>query len=105
MQQLNLKQIAYDWVQAQIVSVARQDQLNRALQAIHPDNQVIDLDVVNRYYTDLVKSLIKARAWSWIDWWCWECDFGKASCKFSVNHQWYNTQDMTFLKFWELTCE
>lgn len=102
---MNLQQIAYDWVQAQQVATARQDQLNRALQAIHPDNQVLELDVVNPHYTRLVRELVGSQAWDWISWWCWECDYGRTSVEFSVNHVWYNTGDMTFLKFWELTCE
>ena len=102
---LDLQQIAYDWVCAQLVAEARQTQLNNAFQAINPDNQVFDLDVTNSYYTNLVRTLVGPQAWDWICWWCWECDFGRSNSQFSIDHQWYNTGDMTFFKFWELTCE
>ena len=102
---MNLQQIAYDWVCAQITAEARQHQLDSAFQAINPGNMVVELDVTNSHYTNLVKQLVGPQAWSWMEWWCWECDYGREPREFSINHIWYNTSDMTFLKFWELTCE
>ena len=102
---LDLRQIAYDWVGAQLIAESRTLQLNSALQAIHPDNQVLDLDVTNQHYTRLVQQLVGPQAWDWITWWCWECDYGRQPRDFHINHVAYTTTDMTFLKFWELTCE
>lgn len=102
---LDLRQIAYDWVGAQIVAEARQVQLNQAFQAISPDNQIFDLDVTNPHYTRLVQQLVGPQAWNWISWWCWECDYGRQPMEFHIKDVAYTTTDMTFLKFWELTCE
>lgn len=102
---LDLRQIADTWVQAQIIAEARTIQLNNALQAISPDNQVLELDVTNRHYTRLVRELVGPQAWDWICWWCWECDYGRHPREFTISDVAYTTTDMTFLKFWELTCE
>ena len=102
---LDLRQIAYDWVGAQIVAEARTIQLNNALQAINPDNMVVDLDCTNSYYTNPVRELVGPQAWDWITWWCWECDYGRQSREFTISDVAYTTTDMTFLRFWELTCE
>ena len=102
---LDLRQIAYTWVQAQIIAEARQIQLDQAFQAISPDNQILELDVTNSHYTRLVRELVGPQAWDWITWWCWECDYGRQSREFTISDVVYTTTDMTFLRFWELTCE
>ena len=102
---LTKKQIAYTWVQAQLLAIARQHQLNAALQAIHPDNTVLDLDCTNSYYTDLVRELVGEEAWDWVTWWCWECDYGSKPHTFILDGDSYDPSTMTFLQFWELTCE
>lgn len=100
---MNTQEIAYQYVQACRTQAAREDALSNALAAFCGDNQVFDLaSALHIAYRQVVLELVGEPMMDWIEWWQYEADYGEASMDFSIDGEAYNTQDMTFYKFWEL---
>ena len=101
---MNTQEIAYQYVQACKTQAAREEALCDALALFCGDNQVFDLaSSVREAYRQVVLELVGNTMMDWIEWWQYEAEYGEASMDFQIDGEAYNTQDMTFYKFWELT--
>lgn len=101
---MNTQEIAYQYVQACKTQAAREEALCSALAAFCGDNQVFDLaSSVREAYRQVVLELVGNTMMDWIEWWQYEADYGMNGMDFQIDGESYNTQDMTFYKFWELT--
>lgn len=101
---MNIQEIAYQYVQACKTQAAREETLNNALAAFCSDNQVFDLaNSLHTAYRQVVLELVGEHMMDWIEWWQYEAEYGEASMDFQIDGEAYNTADMTFYKFWELT--
>lgn len=99
---MNQFEIAQDYVDAYIVTQAKTDFVNRALQYINPDNQILSLETTTyTSYTKLVRELLGSNLWDWIEWWLHEAEYGTKPSGFSIDNRQYETQGMTFYQFWE----
>jgi hypothetical protein len=97
--------IAYDYVTACQVQGCYEDKVNQAFQLINPDNQVFGLsDPLRKAYEELVLDLLGETVFDWICYWQYEADYGRASMDITIDGVEYNTQDMTFYKYLEVTC-
>jgi hypothetical protein len=78
-------------------------QVNAVFQQLNCDNQILGLCVpVTTAYTKLIESLLTPSQFSWLEYWMYDCDFGRHARTISIDNTHYNTLDMTFFKFWEL---
>jgi hypothetical protein len=103
---IHTKQIAYRYIQACQVQECYETQLCTALQQINPDNQVFGLgDPIRKAYRELVANLLGFEQFDWVEWWQYECDYGKDARDFTINGTEYSTDDMTALKFLDLVME
>ena len=98
--------IAYDYVQACQVQGCYEDKINRAFQLLNPDNTLFGLsDPLRLRYEELVQTILGEQVFEWIQYWQYDCDYGKESRDIVINDVEYNVQDMTLYKFLEVTCE
>jgi carboxypeptidase C (cathepsin A) len=97
--------LAYDYVQACQVQGCYEDQINRAFALLNPDNQIFGLcDPLRKHYEEVVQEILGEEITDWIQYWQYECDYGKESRDVTINGVEYNTQDITLYKYLEVTC-
>lgn len=100
---MNKTKIALDYVQATQTQTQQTLQLEQALQALNPDNQVFGLaDLVQQAYTNLVKEILGPDQFSWLEWWMYETNYGTESLKFTVNNKTYDPKLISLSKFLNL---
>jgi hypothetical protein len=93
----------YEYVTALNHQYQLESALNTAFQQLDSNNQIFGVcGPVTKAYTSLVESLLTPQQVYWLEYWIYECDFGRTGLKFSVNNEMYNTLDMTFFKYWEI---
>ena len=103
---MNKQQIAYNYLNACYTQRCYEDQVNKALQLLNPDNQVFGLsDHMDNAYTSLIQELLGTDIFDWLLWWQYDCDYGKIPRGFAIDNIQYNTEDMTQLKFLELVIQ
>jgi hypothetical protein len=103
---MNTKEIAYRYIQACQVQECYEHKVSKAFELLCPDNQLMGLsDPISKPYRELVQELIGETTFDWIQWWQYDCDYGKDSREFVINGQEYSTDDMTVLKFLDIIVE
>lgn len=95
-------QIAYDYCMSMITQRAYEDQFNKTLQMINPDNQIFGLaDAVEGPYTNLVHQLLGPDLFDWLMWWMYETNCGQTNMLFEIDGTSYDPTQMTLYKFLE----
>ena len=98
--------IAYNYAMSMITQRAYEDQFNKLLQCINPDNQIVGLaDAVEGPYTKLVQELLGPELFDWLMWWMYETDCGQVNMEFTVDNISYDPTQMTLYRFLELVDE
>lgn len=96
-------QIAYNYCMALQTQRAYEDQFNKLLQCINPDNQIFGLaDAVEGPYTELVQTLLGPELFDWLMWWMYETYCGKVNMLFTINGISHDPTTMTLYKFLEV---
>lgn len=101
---MKLQEIAYQYVQACKLQESQEYALHKAFSALNSDNMIMDLaEPIRRPYRNLIQHLVGVQMMDWIEWWQYETEYGSKSMEFIIDGQAYDSKDMTFYKFWELT--
>lgn len=96
-------QIAYNYVQALKTQRIREEQLDKVMRLLNPDNQVFGLaDAVEGPYTNLVSDLIGPELFDWLMWWMYECDHGTKPMEFKIHGTSYDPTQMKLYRFLEI---
>lgn len=98
--------IAYDYIQACKIQAVYEGALETALKRLHPDNQLMGTSVtLAEAYRQLVLEVLGEELMDWVEYWQYECDYGKESRTFIINNVTYDTEGMTFFSFMEAVSE
>lgn len=103
---MNKLQIAYEYVNYCRTQEMYEQNVSKALQLLSPDNYVMGLsDTLRKGYRELALEILGTETMDWIEYWQYECDYGKDSMDFSINNTEYNTGTLNLYQYLEITCE
>jgi len=102
---MNKLYTAYEYVSACRTQEIYEQNLAKALQMLCPDNYVMSLsDTLRKSYREVVEELLGTEAMDWIEYWQYECDYGKDSMSFQIDNKEYDTSTLTLYQYLEITC-
>lgn len=94
----------YDYVCALKVQHIQECAVATALNSLGSDSGYICLSRPTQdAYTKLVKTLLTADQFDWLEYWMYECDFGNSTHTIYINDEAYQINNLTLYKFLELT--
>ena len=74
---MDLKRIAKEYILANRAEADNIHSLSLAMKNFNPDNDIFFQSTpFSHAYHDLVKEIVGDVSYEWIDWFCWETDFG-----------------------------
>jgi hypothetical protein len=79
--------------------------LHQVMTDLDSDNAVLSTThtTLRDGYTSTIKHLLNTQYnFDWIEWWMWECDFGRESRNFFIDEEPYDVASMTFDRFYDL---
>lgn len=99
---MNTIKIIKEYVDANLAQYEAETSLSKSVSLFNRDNYFIGVStIITDAYSNLLKQLIGGKNFDWIDWWMWECNFGKKpNTLFWVNDKKYDASGMTLEKFW-----
>ena len=92
------------YCEAKLQETMLEDQLNKVLQLINPDNMLFSLqtDKMIALTEALMQHTVGEQVMEWVYWWIYDCDHGTEHFDFTVEGRKYTVSELTLEQFLEI---